>query len=411
MKLPWLFLVLYCLPGISQERIELVFDPGRGEIVVGQEKVRHGHRYTFELTGINSAHIALVSEVGSAEFISPLPELLGPIFTGIRDNSVFDVPGTGTGKRGSPYLHAVRSYNALEKLRSQGDALYRATRFSPDTALARAQGDQLLGELQFESLQQLSLEIENARYFTAAVLQNHSAQVEALGPRDPMAHAFLIEYATLRRIGDQLEKTDYAKALDFMLRSQTATDRMPVDGFRAERDVVDLKLEILDTYTGETLYQGTVSFATYGNLSFDFSTGLFYSDLVEHHYYRVPGNGETDRILREDTDPVDISVGALAHFVYKMSPALGAGIALGASLSPLDGHLRYLVGPSFMVGRQKLFSLSFGLALARLDRLSSGLPRDGEGPFLPAGEPLRTLKKMETGLFAGITYNLSRKRL
>src|SRR5690606_20910778 len=258
--------------------------------------------------------------------------------------------------------------------------------------------------------EQLSLEMEKTQYFLDAILQNYSVQIEALGTRDTLAHALLLEYATLRRMGDRLDNTDYAKALDFMMRSQRATDRLPVAGFRAERDVVDLSLQILDTYTGETLYQGTVSFATYGNFSFDFSTGLFCSDLVEHHYYRVPGSGDIDRIGKEDSDPLDISLGALAHFVYKISPALGAGIALGASLSPLDGQLRYLMGPSFMLGRQNLFSLSFGRALARLDRLSPGLPRDGEGPFLPTGDPIRTLKKLETGFFAGITYNLSRKR-
>src|SRR5690606_14484339 len=119
MKLLWLSLVLYCVPGIAQERIELAFDPQDGQIITGREKVRHGQWYDLELTGINSAHIALVREVGSFEFVSAIPELLGPIFTGIADNSVFSLPGTAPGGQGEPYLHAVRSFNALEKLRAQ----------------------------------------------------------------------------------------------------------------------------------------------------------------------------------------------------------------------------------------------------------------------------------------------------
>lgn len=411
MKLPWLFLVLSCVPGFSQERIELRFDPGEGRVEASRLKVRHGHVHTLDLTGINSAHTALSWELGSYEFVSPIPEMLVPLIPGFVDDAVFGFPESEKGERERPYRQALRSFNALERLRVQGDSLFRATQYSPDTALAKAMGDRLLEELQLGSFDRLALEIERTRYYMEALLQAYGVQVESLGPGDPQAQALLLEYADLKRMRDRLATGDHAKALDFMLRSRTATSHLSLGGFRAEKDVVDLQLQVLDTYTGETPYRGTVSFVTYGHFSFDFSTGLFLSDVVERRYYRVPGAGDTDRILREDTDPIDISMGALAHLLYKVSPTFGAGLALGASLSPLDGHLRYLMGPSFMLGGQKLFSLGFGLSLARMDRLSPGVARDTEGPYLPKGEPIRTLKKMEAGFFAGISYNLSRKRL
>lgn len=410
MKSLWLLFLMFTLLGMAQEKIELSFDPKLGTLRASTTKVRHGQDYSLVLSGINTAHVAVTGDLRSFDFISPLPELLVPLLPGIRDNSAFELMDKDRGGQRLAYLEALRAHQGLERLRVLGDALYRDTRFAPDTALARDRKAQLLEVLQWENLDQISLDIERSRYLIGAVLQNYAVQAPALALKDSLAHTLLAEYATLMRIGDKMAGIDHAKILEFIAQSTRALDQVRIDGFRAEGDVVDLELELLDTYTGDSLYQGRISFATYGNFTFDFSTGFFYTEVVEHEHYVRERDAGTYYVLREDTGSADISIGALAHYNYKVSPALGVGVALGASLSPLDGNLRYLMGPSLSLGHQKQFSLSLGLALARLKRLSANLPRDGEGPYLPLGEPIRRVDKTDTGLFVGISYNLIRRR-
>jgi len=301
-------------------------------------------------------------------------------------------------------------FRKLESVRELADALYLDTRFAPDTALAKVRTDRLLGEVQLGPLDALAPKIERAKFFVQALLRSHSAQIETPRPTDSQLAPLLTQYAELEWMAQTMDRSDYAKALDFIKKSHTAKGSLPIGRFRAERDAVDLKLQLTDTYTGESLYDGTLSFRTYANFSFDFSTGFFYSNLGDHVYYTGPRNAESVRLLREDVGEMDLSVGALAHYVYKFSPGFGAGIALGASISPFDGIMRYLLGPSFTIGHRKLFSLSLGLAVARLERLSDGVPGDGEGHYLPLGEPVTMVKKVDSGFFVGMTYNLNRRK-
>jgi len=412
MKRSWLLSLLCTCAIHSQQRIELSYGPDTGTITFPLEgpKVKASMEYTLVLTGINSAHIGVISELHSKEFVSGIPDLLGPILPGIRDNSIFGTLETESGGERRAFLNAIRSYQRLERLRELGDALYGETRFAPDTAKAWARYDQLFEELEPSSLDELALDIEQAEYYAQALLQSYSEQIGTMKISDSLQHGLLHEYSVLRRITDRMERHDYPGTLDFIWRSLSATDSIYIGRFRAEGDVVDLELGLIDTYTGETLYEGTLSFETHGNFSFDFSTGFFYTDLVDHKYYPITGNGGFDQLLREDQGKIDLSIGALAHLAYKISPRFAAGIALGSSLSPLDGNLRYLLGPSLTIGHQKQFSVSFGCALARLDRISDGVPRDADGHYLPTGEPIRMTKKTVAGLFIGATYNLNRKR-
>lgn len=414
MKRYWLLSLLCTCTIHSQQRIELAYVPETGTITFPGEgpNVKVPMEYILVLTGINSAHIGVVSELHSREFVSAIPELLVPLFPGIRDNSVFGSLETDPGEQERPFIHAIRSFQRLERLKELGDALYRETRFAPDTANAQARHDQLLEELRLGSLDELALNLEQTQFYTQALLQSYSVQIDSLkiSDSDSLRHKLVYEYSILRGIQDRMEQHDYPGILDFIRRSLSATDSLYVGEFTAKGDVVDLELELMDTYTGESLYKGTLSFGTHGNFSFDFSTGFFYTNLVDHRYYTIPGNAGFDHVLREDHGEMDLSIGALAHFVYKLSPRFAVGIALGTSLSPMDGNLRYLLGPSFTIGYQKQFSISLGYALARLDRLSDGVPKDPDGHFLPTGEPIRIVKKTDIGFFIGITYNLNRKR-
>ncbi len=204
---------------------------------------------------------------------------------------------------------------------------------------------------------------------------------------------------------------DYAYLLNFIEASQQAVSSLPIAGFTATGDVVDVALQIVDTYTNRTLLEETLSFATYKNFSFDFSTGFFYNNLVAREYYLTENEQGKLYIQEENKSKTDISIGALGHFTYKFLPDWRGGIALGAAISPFDGNLRYLLGPTLIWGGQKQVSLTFGLALAQMDELSSAVLHDETGMYLPQNfGNIPTINKLQKGFFIGITYNLTNRK-
>ncbi|MGB3774403.1 MAG: hypothetical protein WA951_04030, partial [Leeuwenhoekiella sp.] len=206
---------------------------------------------------------------------------------------------------------------------------------------------------------------------------------------------------------------DYAYLLNFMEASQQASPEITIAQIIASDDVIDLDLQLVDTYIKSTLLDEQLSFATYKNFSFDFSTGFFYNTLVEPEYYLVQDVDDDNglRIQEEDKSNSDISIGALGHFTYKFLPEWRGGMALGIAISPLDGKLRYLLGPTIIWGGQKQVSLTMGLALAQMDELSGAVRREDEGVYLPEGyASIPTRNTLKSGFFIGISYNLTNRK-
>lgn len=405
------FLCVYQL--FSQEVLLLDYNPTNNTLhrSINSEKVKAGKKYTLKLRAINSAHVSVLSKITISEFVSEIPEVLAAILPGISDNTIFNIFGVTENGQRKAFLNALKSYNELELLRKTSDALYIATKFSPNPEQAMAKRDALKISLHLKSLDELAIKITQYTYFITALLESYSNQLKILALEDPNHTIILTEYATLKRIETKLTQVDYANKLRFIQNSLKATSHIEIDTFKAKKDIIDVELKLYDSFTKTTFYSNTISFKTYQNFSLDFSTGFFYSNIVATKYYLSPKDEHTNYVLKDKVDKNDVSIGALGHVTYKFTSNFSGGIALGASISPFDDKLRFLLGPSFIFGNQKQLSLTFGLALAQVNQLSDAILKDETGYFLPSElTEISTVKKVDTGLFFGISYNLTNKK-
>lgn len=148
---------------------------------------------------------------------------------------------------------------------------------------------------------------------------------------------------------------------------------------------------------------------------FSYTTGIFYNTLL-NNIYSISSDGT--KIIKENTPKFDISLGALANFNYVIHPNFKAGVGLGAALSPMDTKLRFLIGPTFTLGRKDEFAISCGIAFAQLTALSGSISTNGVDYDLPLSntsttnifKSVPTYAKWERGFFIGISWSLMKKQ-
>ncbi|HEA31043.1 MAG TPA: hypothetical protein ENH91_13805 [Leeuwenhoekiella sp.] len=399
----------------AQETIEIRYNADDNSLGLAKlpKKVKHNTTYTLVLKQINSAHVAPFTAVTTSRFVSDIPAILRSIYVGIPDDAVGMNPLGELPTKRVIYLKATNYYRDLANIQRISDDLYLQTRFDPKIEVAKAKKQELFQALGVNSIQEAYAQAVLAKKYLASIQEVYSAQLVNLNIQAIHATEFLEEYATIKSYNESTAGIDYAYLLNFIEESQEASSSLPVASFTATGDVVDVDLEMVDTYTTTKLLKQTLSFATYDNFSFDFSTGFFYNNLVEPEYYLNLTENENGRlyIQEENKSNTDISIGALGHFTYKFLPEWRGGIALGAAISPFDGNLRYLIGPSIIWGGQKQASLTFGLALAQMDELSGAVLSDDQGTYLledPGAVP--TINKLQSGFFIGLTYNLTNRK-
>jgi hypothetical protein len=134
--------------------------------------------------------------------------------------------------------------------------------------------------------------------------------------------------------------------------------------------------------------------------TFDVTSGTFFNTLASQSYHYTDTLGG---YARESKSRSDLSLGALIHFHYVVSPAFKPGICVGAAVSVLDGKTKYLGGGSLTIGRRSEFSLSGGAAVSSLPAPSNGIPITGFKSTL--GGTVPTYNKTTWGWFAGLTYS------
>ncbi len=406
--------ILWLLPYLAraQETIDVFYDAENNSIELQDlpNKVRHNKKYTLILKHINSAHIAPFSEVTTSRFVSDIPDILRSIYVGIPNDAVgSNLPANAPVQR-VIYQRASAYYRDLVAIQHISDDLYQQTRFNPNPEIAKAKEQELFQALEVGSIQEAYAHAVRAKEYIASMEEVYNAQLDKVNIQAGDMPDFMEEYANIKSYNSVIEAVDYAYLLNFIDASQQAVSSISIASFTATGDVVDVALQLVDTYTNTTLLEETLSFATYKNFSFDFSTGFFYNNLVEPEFYLKQNENEEGNVYiqEENKSNTDISVGALGHFTYKFLPEWRGGIALGAAISPFDGKLRYLLGPTLIWGGQKQLSLTFGLALAQMDELSSAVIRDKTGAYLPSNVgDIPTVNKLQKGFFIGITYNLT----
>ena len=400
----------------TQEIIELNFNSNNKSFKEKTEsiKFKSGKTYKVRINGLNTSYIGNKIESKSYILTSTIPDIIKPIYPGITDASAirkFNLDQESPDLKGQlneVYLESIQRYNKLRQLKDYSDSLYNCTKIAVDTVKA----DLVLKEVQrifdVKSLIDLKQQVNLAlKYIFVANELFKKKMVES--PINKIIDNKLIDnYAELTYILESINSENYLLYVNFIQQSLKGKNYIESKPFKAEKDIVDLNLTFIDNYTKDTVYNSSVSFYTRGNFSFDFSTGFFYNNLQEKSFYIKKRDTLINDVLEENNSSIDVSIGALGHFSYKILNYLKAGVCLGAALSPLDGKTRYLFGISLLLGRKKQVGINSGLVLAKMKVLSNSVQNDKTGNNVPIEiTSVPTFEKIQKGFYVGITYNIN----
>ncbi|MGD1848942.1 MAG: hypothetical protein ACFB10_26415 [Salibacteraceae bacterium] len=163
-----------------------------------------------------------------------------------------------------------------------------------------------------------------------------------------------------------------------------------------------------------------------GGLKIDFSSGLFVSGLFDRgyttrtqtsmdtSYFVTPTFQMTDsiiavdekqeqQILEVDRGKAEITLGGLMHFYTRQTRFVNGALSIGGSVNSA-GTTRYMGGGSLLLGYQRRFAISGGVAMGNVKRLGSGLEVGGILDAEKTEVPTRDVFK--TSWFLGFTYNI-----
>lgn len=392
--------------------VEIDFDPRTSSISLRDSSgLEAGENYQLKIYNVNPAYIHDHTWVRSFRYISPIPEILEPILPGISGSDIFDhFDIRPTGQR-EFFLKSLRYFNELEVIRSASDELYSRTRYYPDPIYAHEVLQRIHATFDTTNMQYI---VGHVAYYVDYIIASekiYANNIEKVTLMTPDADVVIREKSRLSRIAKKVESIDYIHLLEYIVQSTMAEEFLLTDVFKAEKDITEVRLALYDSYAKDTIFTGTINFDTHRQWSFDFSTGLFYTNLYEKNFYLAARNDEVNDILEEGEFKGDMSVGAMAHLTYKIKPNFRLGPAVGASLSPFDGKIRYLLGFGALIGREKVFGINAGVSIGQVEVLSRAVGYDGFGPYLPLNESkIPTYKKTTAGMFLGVTYNFTRQK-
>nr|MBC7614366.1 hypothetical protein [Pseudopedobacter sp.] len=390
-----LWLLLACgLPlfVLAQEKIELTWDKGVINFA-NNVAIKDGKSYVVKLSGINSAHHKLILEAKSFELYTPLPEVLKPIMPGITGSVSFD--------------KINEEIANLNTLKNKADMLHKVSKNNPSPELA----DDILEALYtIFSIGNKSQEllIKKVRDDVSMVATSYDMIKGIISNLTEYKPEEANIYSIILQSGEDFKKNNYLKYLQYIINSCKAKSEVETKSFKSEKDLTDLHLILIDTYSNDTLYNETKTLYNYGSWGLSFSTGFFYTEgLGDQPYYLENRTDGNVAVMKDKRTVEDFSIGAMGHVYYKLYPCLKIGPSLGLSVSPFDGKSRYLLGLSVLIGQEKMVGINIGKAWAKANNLSALVKKDGVGYYLPAGTTIvPQYQSLKSAWFVGLTYNL-----
>ena len=411
-----LFFVLFCCSFLvlsQEDKPVIILNYENGKIRFENEglDLRKNSSYFVELRGINSAHHIFKVEAKSFEVYSSLPEVLKPIFPGVKESSVGPIAGYVQGDKGIQWNEFSDDLEQimvkLESIKRNADVLYKASKFEPRKEEAKAVLDDLHKLYKTKSNEDLSkvvkAEILKVRA-SAEVIKDLVANQKEINP-------LLVDlFIATSSYTQEIEEQNFLDHLNYIIRSTEAESyRRTKSAFKADKDLSELRLVLVDTYTEDTIFNGIETIYNYGGVGLAFSTGFFYTNGLSDKPYYLEARQDGKMAVKTDEEvSSDISIGGFGHVYLKVSPKIRIGPGIGLTYSPWDEKFRYLIGGGFLFGREKMMSLTAGIALAKVKQLSELTDADSEGLFLPAGATIiPTYNGIENSLFIGLTYNIA----
>jgi hypothetical protein len=169
---------------------------------------------------------------------------------------------------------------------------------------------------------------------------------------------------------------DQIKALATYLRDRSGTEKSLFSDtktfdFTGDELRIDVVVQSGPEKEPVTEFAAKVVVTTQRREGFAFSTGMFFTGLVDRSYTTTPAaEGEPSTIVRKgDEDELRPAIGILAHWLFDHHWAATAGF------TGKDTDLQYLAGVSYLWGSKQRFVLTAGAAIGsvtRLDRVSEG---------------------------------------
>lgn len=299
----------------------------------------------------------------------------------------------------------------LNLIKQKAQKLHKNTFLAPDTVKAINVYNEILAEYPGATIESLPDSVtEDIHFLTAlgTISENLIKQFPSLETEEVKFYSGIIG------ISNDLKKNDYQMFIDYIKKSRNAENIVQSKTFKGSKDLVELNIILVDSFTKDTLTNDTKTIYTAGwkTRGLSFSTGFFYTEMLsDKPYFLLARPDESMLVLPGRQLAWDVSIGGLGHFYWKVSPCTRIGPSVGISISPFDGKSRYLLGGSVLLGREKMVGINIGWAFAKVKELSSVVLMDEEGMYLPKGSTaVPTIDRINNSFYFGLTYNLASTR-
>jgi len=218
-----------------------------------------------------------------------------------------------------------------------------------------------------------------------------------------------------------VSKTDYQKvvqecqALYKALRSQNSYIAVS-DPVQASKDEIRFEVKIEPRKEAESIlclekrHFNTVT-PVYGGVKIDFSTGLFFSSLVDKSYSSNPLTADSSRSTISENAQNNIgqvSIGGMMHISRRSAGYIKPTLSFGLGVNSTDfTNANIFIGGGVVIGNKERFIVSGGYTMSNIDFLRSKYKLNTEYSTSELDDEL-TESTLKGGWFFSLTYNLGK---
>lgn len=377
--------------------------------VIMQKRIRqtlkNNEQVVLRIVGLNSAQTSAMIKTKERSIHAQKPDILELVLPGLSG-----ISSLGTVK---PTLSEQQIVERLDFIKNKADSLHKLSSLLDQRKFAKDSYHSII--IRYKMVNPSGAEIDST---IKADIQYFLSKKEFLDSetklRPDLSPIKIAEHAESVTTINKLNKSDYLGAFQYIKNSIGAIDTINSKVFSGTKDLVELDIILVDTYTKDTLASEQRTVYTKGSSSFglSFSTGFFYTErFSDKAYYLKTRIDENVQVLEDKQAVPDVSIGGLGHLFYKISTYTKISASMGLAVSPFDSKSRYLLGGSLLLGREKIISFTFGSSWGKVKQLSSAAKNDDQGQYLPKGATtVPTYDRLRNSWFVGVGYNLTSTR-
>lgn len=235
------------------------------------KSVKPDEYFNLILTGVNPAHTSLKISAVSKEIYTPIPEVL----KALPFNLTVSIVRSNNFQKSIHDLDTLvkTKLRKLSKIKAHADSLHRATLYKPDQVLADSYFKkarliytnlnanvanplferEVLDDIQF---------IKSLKSITQAFIKVHPSYESS----------DISMFSRIATLSQEFEKNDYKLFISYLFESSKVTNnQLTSKEILAEKDLIELKIVLLDTYSKDTLPNERRTVYTAAGISFGMS--------------------------------------------------------------------------------------------------------------------------------------------